>query len=439
MIKDTFKPIPKYMLKLIKETDLKLCSAQDGHTRFYSYLTKFKKQLIRVTVAVRNYRKKWLCKQVALHGVHSSKCYIKDMVFYNVAGYKVGWYEQGIGQYRKWFESHEWDYSDDKYFKIHCPIINKEFINKFPEYKYSAIELYEGNDIFNYLRLYEKYPQVEYLTKAGLQCLATSKMILNQCKKDKNFCKWIFKNKNDIKGYYYTASIIKAYKQNKPIAIIDRYEKLKKELEQNTNYYAETKSIIKKEEVYKCLDYMAKHNIKFDTYNDYIKACLYLKLDMSLDKNKYPHDFKFWHDTRIDEYNTAKIMADKKEREELYKKFGVIACKYQQMQRNLNDAYCVIIAQSPADLINEGNILHHCVGKMGYDQKFIREESLIFFVRNKNNPQIPFVTVEYSLKTNKILQCYAEHNTKPQQEVQEFINKKWLPYANRKLKAMIVA
>ena len=109
------------------------------------------------------------------------------------------------------------------------------------------------------------------------------------------------------------------------------------------------------------------------------------------------------------------------------------------MQRNLNDAYCVIIAQSPADLINEGNILHHCVGKMGYDQKFIREESLIFFVRNKSNPQIPFVTVEYSLKTNKILQCYAEHNTKPQQEVQEFINKKWLPYAKRKLKAMVVA
>lgn len=168
---------------------------------------------------------------------------------------------------------------------------------------------------------------------------------------------------------------------------------------------------------------MAKQNIKFDIYNDYIKACLYLKLDMSLDKNKYPHNFKFWHDTRIDEYNTAKIMADKKEREELYKKFGVIACKYQQMQRNLNDVYCVIIAQSPADLINEGNILHHCVGKMGYDQKFIREGSLIFFVRNKNNPQIPFVTVEYSLKTNKILQCYAEHNTKPQQEVQEFINK----------------
>ena len=42
-------------------------------------------------------------------------------------------------------------------------------------------------------------------------------------------------------------------------------------------------------------------------------------------------------------------------------------------------------------------------------------------------------------ETNKILQCYAEHNTKPQQEVQEFINKKWLPYSNKKLKAMVVA
>ena len=41
------------------------------------------------------------------------------------------------------------------------------------------------------------------------------------------------------------------------------------------------------------------------------------------------------------------------------------------------------------ELIKEGNALDHCVGKMNYDQKFAREESLIFFVRNKDNPQIP--------------------------------------------------
>jgi hypothetical protein len=44
------------------------------------------------------------------------------------------------------------------------------------------------------------------------------------------------------------------------------------------------------------------------------------------------------------------------------------------------------------------------------------------------------VTVEYSLTTRKILQCYGDKDSKPKDEVLEFVNKKWLPYANRKLK-----
>ena len=119
-------------------------------------------------------------------------------------------------------------------------------------------------------------------------------------------------------------------------------------------------------------------------------------------------------------------------------KFKKIALKYEFMQRNLKEDYCVIIAKSPYELIKEGNALHHCVGKMGYDTKFINEESLIFFIRNKNNPQIPFVTVEYSIKNKKILQCYANHNSKPEENVQLFINKIWLPYANRKIKKLAI-
>ena len=437
LINDEFKPIPKYMLKLIEKTDKKNYQKQDGITRYYSYLTKFKKQLIRVTVAVRNYRNKWFCKQVALHGVHSSKCYVKDMVYYSVAGYKVGWFKQGIDKKRKWFEYDEWGWADDKYFKMHCPILNKEFILKFPEYKYSAIELYHYNDIFTYLRLYEKYPQVEYLTKAGLYDLATSKLILNKCSKDKKFCKWIYKHINDIKGCNYITSILTAYKKNKNVKDIDKFEKFKKEF-RNEYSFKDVKKMLELNEETKLFDYLMKQDTDGYSYNDYVKACNYLELDMSLEKNRYPHDFKFWHDIRIDEYKTKKALADQKEKEELYKKFDIVASKYQPMQRNLSDNFCVIIAKSPTDLIVEGETLHHCVGKMGYDQKFIREESLIFFVRNKDYPQTPFVTVEYSLQQHKILQCYAIRNTKPEENVLNFINKIWLPYANRKLKRLAI-
>ena len=57
--------------------------------------------------------------------------------------------------------------------------------------------------------------------------------------------------------------------------------------------------------------------------------------------------------------------------------------------------------------------MHHCVGRMNYDIRFAQEESLIFFVRMKEQPDKPLVTLEYSLKTHRVLQCYASHNTKP--------------------------
>ena len=94
----------------------------------------------------------------------------------------------------------------------------------------------------------------------------------------------------------------------------------------------------------------------------------------------------------------------------------------------------VVIAKTPNDLVLEGRALNHCVGKMNYDQKFIREESLIFFIRDKNNIDTPFVTMEYSLKDKKILQCYGDHDSKPDEKVLDFAYKVWLPYANRKIK-----
>lgn len=158
---------------------------------------------------------------------------------------------------------------------------------------------------------------------------------------------------------------------------------------------------------------------------------------MSLPKNRFPHDFKHWHDIRIDQYYTAKAMKNAEKHKALYTRASV-AKKYLPLQQN-NEAFIVVIAKSPSELIIEGDILHHCVDRMNYDQKFAREESLIFFVRNATEPDTPFVTVEYSLKSKKILQYYGEHDHKPRDNVLEFVNKKWLPFANRQLKKIQIA
>lgn len=181
-------------------------------------------------------------------------------------------------------------------------------------------------------------------------------------------------------------------------------------------------------------EYIQKQNTSIASYNDYYKACTYLGLDMTEYKNVFPHDSRRWHDIRIDQYSTAKALKDAEERKDLYAQFGSVAEKYLPLQKRGKDAFVVVIARSPQELIREGDLLHHCVGRMNYDQKFVREESLIFFVRNIAEPDVPFVTVEYSLKNKKILQCYGDSDTKPNDSVLEFVNKKWLPFANRQLK-----
>ena len=436
---EKIKPIPKKIIAEIKKRETTI----DGHTRYYSYLTENDKELVKVTVAVKHYKGKLYYKQCAIHGLHSKLCFVKDMEFTYMGGYQVGFYDVGIGKEPKWYEDGKWYTAEDKYFDVFSSLLNLDFLAKYNEYKYSAYDLYKGDNILQYLRTYEEYPQTEYLVKFGLSYYVKSKQLLKKIGKDKKFQKWLFNNHTALQGnYYYVSTIMKAYKENKPLAEVQEYEQKVKYI--NADRYLKPIRDLFGKDIYKYIDYIEKQNISHRLYLDYLNACNYLGLDMSENKNKIPHDFMHWHDVRVEEYRTvkafrdeeerkAKALKDAEERKELYDKFSKVAEKYARLC-NENGAYVVMIAQSPAELINEGAILNHCVGHMGYDKKFAKEESLIFFVRQKENPTEPFVTVEYSLKSKKVLQCYAKGNTKPDAEVTTYINSIWNPYANKVLK-----
>jgi len=432
------KPIPKYILKLIKQKDIAFYEKPSGITRFYSYFTKHKQELLQVTVAAKNKGKNWHCKQVAIHGLNSEKCLVKDIEYFGIGGYVVGWHEQGLTKFPKWYETSNWCEAPDKYYSPYAPAVNKEYILTFKEYKYSAIDKYNHSDIFKYLRLYKQYPQAELLVKFGLTSYATSKVILKMIDKDKKFRQWLLNNLSEIKlkSHYYISTLVLAYKQNMDLDKAQQYETLLKTFRHNSNY-KRIKELFANN-IKQFFNYLIEQQTNESSYIDYLNACEYLNLNMSLDKNKTPHNFKKWHDIRIDEYHTAKMKADKKERKAFYKKFSTVAEKYLPLQRNLKDEFVTLIAQSPTDLVLEGNALNHCVGRVNYDQKFAREESLIFFIRSKENMNSPFVTVEYSLKNKKVIQCYGEHDSKPNDNVLNYVNKIWLPYANRKLRQIAI-
>lgn len=434
---EKIKPIPKYILNLIKKADKQDRLNQNSQKRFYAYLTTNDKELVKVTVAVKNKGKNWYCKQVAIHGVNSKECFIKDIEYTWIAGYSVGWYEQGLQKKPKYYESEKWYCADDKYFDPFAPIINREYALKFEKYKYSLANEYTYQDYIKYLRIYEQYPQAEYLMKLNLKYYATSKTILKLIEKDKQFRKWLIKNSLEIYlKSYYVSTIVSAYKENKDLDKTQQLELFIKSFSKNENY-RKIKELFNGN-IEQFFNYITSQQIDAGLYIDYLNACKYLKLNMQENKNKIPHNFKRWHDIRIDAYTTAKQKPDEEERKAFNLKFLNIANKYLSLQHNLKDVYISIIPTSPDDLVYECKKLHHCVGSMNYDQKFVREESLIFFIRNKNKPNKPFVTLEYSLKNHKILQCYADHNSKPDSKVMNFINKVWLPYANKQLRQLAI-
>jgi hypothetical protein len=433
------KPIPKHILEKIRRLDHAEHPEQKGPTRLYSYLTSIKRELVKITLAVKTFNRKWYCKQIAVHGMKSKICWVKDMAHHRVAGYLIGWNPEGYKphSYRRWADG-EWE-SDDFARGIKwnpsSNVINLEYVGKFPEYKHSAYQYFRGVCIIDYLKTYLQYPQTEYLLKLDLCGLHNKVTILKQMDKDRQFCKWLATHRNELdRGQCYASSILKAYKIGRPVKQVQKMEEFKKTFKSNLNVPMLQELFGDNLESFYA--YITEQNTDPFSYLDYLRACQYLRLDMSRPSNCFPKDFKKYHDRRINELSIMKARADEKQRKELYEKFTIVAEKYLALQNCKKGAYAILIAKSPKDLIDEGEWLNHCVGKMSYEVKMAKEETLIFFVRSIEKLDVPYVTVEYSLEQKKVLQCYGYDSKRPDESVLNFVNKVWLPYANRTIKAI---
>ena len=455
--KNYIKPIPKKIIAAIKREDKKHHTSPCSNTRCYSYLSTWKKELVKVTVAVRHYKEQWYCKQVAVHGLRSSNALVKDVEYFTIAGYVVGWYDLKACARKKTWEDGLWYSCNKKYFDMYAPCVNLDYLERFPEYQYSEYKQVITMEILSYLRLYEKFPEAEYLLKSNLKYYATSKTILQQVQKDKSFHKWLIANKDFsmINGRYYCNALIEAYKKHLPIKQVQAFVERKHAITHDYCGKRIVNAVIKKGvkgEFERFFKYIDKHGINEHVYYDYVRACQYLEKDLSDDKIRYPRNFRHWHNFLIqemelvqeEERRKSKRLRTKeareykkkmeKEKRELTENFLKAAEKYLPLAGFTEDEhYAIFIAQSQEELIKEGNALSHCVGRSGYDKKMAREETLIFFVRKFDDLDTPFVTLEYSIKHKKILQCYAYDNQKPDDNVIEFVNKKWLPHANEQL------
>ena len=284
-------------------------------------------------------------------------------------------------------------------------------------YKWCAFKG-NGADLMAHLVKYRENPvSTELFAKLGLK--PTSRL-MERASKDGQFRRFVFENADEI-FLYGTNAAFYAYEHNVSL----------QEGQRVTCFERATKVSVGKSipeikgtliDRIKLQDYIDDNDINCGSYNDYLKAIKYLRLDLRDTKNVFPKDFARMHDLRIDEYASVQAKADKRARRQLDKDFHKAAAEARPIAEYANGEYVVVIPQQICELIREGDLLHHCVGRMGYDKKMANGTSLIAFVRKATDIGRPLVTVEFDLKALAVKQAYGDHDSKPKEDVQTFVS-----------------
>lgn len=152
-------------------------------------------------------------------------------------------------------------------------------------------------------------------------------------------------------------------------------------------------------------------------YFDYAGWLEKMDYDMRNEFNLFPKDFINAHDEMSKQYIKFK---DKQAIEET-KRFNHLLAKLKKeteeaeaMKLDIAGLF-IRLPNRLEELKAEGEALHHCVGT--YMEKVRKGETMIFFIRKKEEPEKPFYTLEWK---GKVIQCRGSHNCDMTPEVKAF-------------------
>lgn len=97
-----------------------------------------------------------------------------------------------------------------------------------------------------------------------------------------------------------------------------------------------------------------------------------------------------------DRYTRARIESIDAEKVKKFQQgFDAVIDKYGQLQWT-DGELCIILPKSYAELVQEGNVLRHCVG--GYGDSHISGSDTIFFVRKYRRPERNYYTLDINMQ-----------------------------------------
>lgn len=152
-------------------------------------------------------------------------------------------------------------------------------------------------------------------------------------------------------------------------------------------------------------------NISTWDWCDYIKDCKLLGMDIRKKNILFPDNFQETH---------AELSQRVKVAEDELKAAGMKRTAESFGMDISSDLFILKIAQSQKELNCESSALNHCVRT--YGDKVSRGETVIYFIRRKDEPDKPFYTLEIK-PDGTFIQCRGEYNCSMTEEVKDFTEK----------------
>ena len=365
----------------------------------------------------------------------------KDFCYYDGWTDKTEWYDRN--------SSGMYSYQSPKGFLYEPSLAN---IKK-SAFKYCAIDRflskYPKSDIYGYFKAYRRYPQLEYLVKMQLWKLAkpltanfyqTNDMnmaaarpedmlgiqkkdipylveqegnitILNICRLQKQtgqqfemiYCAWLY----EILSVGYSSHRI--YEQLLQIA---EHMSIKRVINQLAKYVGyESPDDLEG-------DYPNRFgyhylNERAGKYLDYLQMRIELGYDLNNNVYSKPRDLDAAHQEMVMQSDAKKIKEKSMTADEKYTQIPKLIKQLSKVYMYKDEKYQIVIPKSASDIIEEGHVLHHCVGGDNYLRAHNRQTSTILFLRHSKNPDIRFVTIE--IKKDHIVQWYGAYDKKPEE------------------------
>ena len=296
-------------------------------------------------------------------------------------------------------------YHDERY-----RVLNTEAIAS-SDMKYFPIK---NTSLFiEWLRLFCRHPNVEYLIKTGYKHLIREKCtgywgnrnyLETSCLinwKSNNLLKMLGLNRTEFnllqgneERYENYMSWRRVYPKASPQEIMRLVRVMGAEqgtAASLTTYTGKT--------IFRITAYLEENNVTKWNYRDYLNQCRKLGYDLHDTAICFPHNFNAMH-TRLSEI--IKYEENEKKKQELISRLP----ERKKFEFLYNDLM-LIQPKSMEEIIREGRILHHCVG--GYAERHAEGDTNIFFIRKSSDPETPYFTIEVSNEFH-IRQCHGYKN-----------------------------